>query len=164
MKKGKQIGFILLASLMMLALLYTCNKKDRPRDREEDTVEQNDTANPINKTESTSVELEPEKEIIPEVQEKVALVEEFKKGNKQKGYYVAPIDGPILLSGTFGELRNNHFHAGLDIRTGGVQGKSVKAAASGYISRIKVSAGGYGKALYIQHPNGTTTVYGHLKM
>ncbi|MFT7590464.1 MAG: hypothetical protein ACI9UJ_000375, partial [bacterium] len=79
MKKGKQIGFILLASLMMLALLYTCNKKDRPRDREEDTVEQNDTANPINKTESTSVELEPEKEIIPEVQEKVALVEEFKK-------------------------------------------------------------------------------------
>ena len=58
---------------------------------------------------------------------------------KSSGYYVAPLDGPILLSGTFGELRNNHFHAGLDIRTGGVQGKSIKAAAGGYVSRIKVS-------------------------
>ena len=82
---------------------------------------------------------------------------------KSKNYYQAPLDGPLYLSGTFGELRGNHFHAGLDIRTGGREGASIKAAASGYVSRIKVSTAGYGKALYIQHPNGTTTVYGHLQ-
>lgn len=67
------------------------------------------------------------------------------------------------LSGTMGELRSSHFHAGLDIKTGGVEGLPVYAAADGYISRIAVSSGGYGNALYIQHPNGTTTVYAHLQ-
>lgn len=92
-------------------------------------------------------------------------IEKTKPNKKgvQLGYYVSPIDGEILLSGTFAELRNNHFHGGLDIRTGGVEGKQVKAAASGFVSRIKVDEKGYGKALYIQHPNGTTTVYGHLQ-
>ncbi|MCB0734955.1 MAG: M23 family metallopeptidase [Bacteroidetes bacterium] len=82
---------------------------------------------------------------------------------KSAGYYAMPISGKVELSGSFGELRSNHFHAGLDIRTGGQEGMEVLAAASGYVSRIKVSAYGYGKAIYIQHPNGTTTVYGHLQ-
>jgi len=68
-----------------------------------------------------------------------------------------------VLSGTFGELRSNHFHAGLDIKTQGKEGLNVYAAADGYVSRIKISHYGYGKAIYITHPNGYTTVYGHLQ-
>ena len=68
-----------------------------------------------------------------------------------------------LLSGTFGELRSNHFHTGIDIKTGGVEGKEVYSIDDGYVSRIKVSAWGYGKAIYINHHNGTTSVYAHLK-
>lgn len=67
------------------------------------------------------------------------------------------------LSGCFGDIRINHFHSGLDIRTGGQEGKRVVAAADGYVSRIRVQNGGYGNVLYITHPNGYTTVYAHLK-
>ena len=74
-----------------------------------------------------------------------------------------PLDIPIILSGTYGELRSNHFHSGIDVKTKGIQGLSVYSYASGYVSRIKISHGGYGKALYIKHPDGTTTVYAHLK-
>ncbi len=78
-------------------------------------------------------------------------------------YYRFPIEGKQhYLAGTMGELRSGHFHAGIDIKTGGVTGKPVHAAADGYVSRIKVSKYGYGWALYIAHPNGSTTVYGHL--
>lgn len=82
-----------------------------------------------------------------------------------KGYFMFPLNPGVQtsLSGSFGDLRVNHFHAGLDIRTGGVEGKSIYAAAEGYVSRIRVMNGGYGNALYITHPNGLTTVYGHLK-
>lgn len=80
-----------------------------------------------------------------------------------KDYFRSPLDIPINLSGTFGELRPNHFHSGLDIRTNNVEGLPVYASADGIIVRIKVSAFGYGKALYIAHPNGYTTVYGHLQ-
>lgn len=76
--------------------------------------------------------------------------------------YRSPLDIPLLLSANFGELRNNHFHAGIDIKTGGVEGKPVYSIADGYISRIGVSPSGYGLALYIDHPNGQTSVYGHL--
>ncbi|MFA8436143.1 MAG: M23 family metallopeptidase [Marinifilaceae bacterium] len=79
-----------------------------------------------------------------------------------RDYFRSPVDFPITLSGNFGELRNNHFHSGIDIRTF-TTGKRVYAAAQGTVSRIKISAGGYGKALYIDHPNGYTTVYAHLK-
>lgn len=72
------------------------------------------------------------------------------------------MDLSIHASGTFGELRNNHFHAGLDFRTQQKTGFPVFAAASGYVSRIRVSSYGYGTALYIDHPNGFTTLYGHL--
>lgn len=78
-------------------------------------------------------------------------------------YFMNPLDGTTILSGTFGELRSNHFHSGLDIKTQQVEGKKVYAAADGYISRIKISHFGYGKALYITHPNGYTTVYAHLQ-
>ncbi|MBK9760239.1 MAG: M23 family metallopeptidase [Flavobacteriales bacterium] len=73
------------------------------------------------------------------------------------------MDIPISLSGNFMELRNDHFHSGLDMRTESKEGIPVKAAGDGWVSRIKVSPWGYGKALYIDHPNGYTTVYGHLR-
>ena len=76
---------------------------------------------------------------------------------------VLPLDIPIILSGTYGELRSNHFHSGIDIKTKGVEGLKVYSYDNGYVSRIKISHGGYGKALYITHPNGTSSVYAHLK-
>lgn len=82
-----------------------------------------------------------------------------------KGEFVFPINPGrrASLSGSYGDIRFNHFHAGLDIRTGGVEGVAVHSAGAGYVSRIGISGGGYGNALYITHPNGYTTVYGHLK-
>ena len=82
--------------------------------------------------------------------------------NHPTDYFQAPLDIPLILSGTFGELRSNHFHAGIDIKTQGASGHKVYAVADGYVSRIKVSPWGYGKALYITHPNGYTSVYAHL--
>lgn len=73
-----------------------------------------------------------------------------------------PMNGELFISGTFGEPRPNHYHSGIDIKTGGSIGLPVQTVEDGYVSRIKVSAGGYGKALYITHPNGLTTVYAHL--
>lgn len=75
-------------------------------------------------------------------------------------YFRHPVDGKLSLAGTFGELRSYHFHMGLDIKAH--EGTPVKAAAEGYVFRIKVSESGYGKVLYINHPNGYTTVYAHL--
>ncbi|MBT8319967.1 MAG: M23 family metallopeptidase [Gramella sp.] len=83
--------------------------------------------------------------------------------NLPQDYFENPLDIPIVLAGTFGELRSNHFHSGLDIKTQQREGLEVKASAEGYISRINIQHYGYGKALYIQHPNGYTTVYGHLQ-
>ncbi|MEL6535029.1 MAG: M23 family metallopeptidase [Bacteroidota bacterium] len=67
------------------------------------------------------------------------------------------------LSGTMGELRATHFHAGIDIKTAGREGWPVHITADGFISRIKISTGGYGHALYVQHPDGNTSVYAHLQ-
>ncbi|QIE58553.1 M23 family metallopeptidase [Rasiella rasia] len=80
-----------------------------------------------------------------------------------KDYFSDPLDIPIILSGSFGELRSNHFHSGLDIKTQQKEGFPVFAPADGYVKRIKVAHYGYGKALYLQHPNGYTTVYAHLQ-
>ena len=80
-----------------------------------------------------------------------------------ENYFLSPLKIPIVLSGTFGELRSNHFHSGLDIKTQGKEGLTIYAPADGYVSRIKVAQYGFGKALYITHPNGYTTVYAHLK-
>ncbi|MCD8411560.1 M23 family metallopeptidase [Tenacibaculum finnmarkense] len=91
----------------------------------------------------------------------------FYSGNAQqqypRNYFSAPLKIPIILSGTFGELRSNHFHSGIDIKTQGKQGIAIYAAANGYVSRIKVSQYGFGKAIYLEHPNGYTTVYAHLQ-
>lgn len=79
-----------------------------------------------------------------------------------QGYFSAPMNNSMELSGNFGEIRPNHFHAGFDLKTNGKENIPVFAVAEGYISRIKTSTGGYGKALYITHPNGFTSVYAHL--
>ena len=77
--------------------------------------------------------------------------------------FTPPVAIPIVLSGTFGELRSNHFHSGLDIKTQGKEGLKTFAIEKGYVSRIKISHYGYGKALYITHPSGQTSVYAHLQ-
>lgn len=78
-------------------------------------------------------------------------------------YFGNPLEIGTVLAGTFAELRSNHFHSGLDIKTQQREGLKVFATAEGHVSRIKISPWGYGKAIYIEHPNGYTTVYGHLK-
>lgn len=77
--------------------------------------------------------------------------------------FIAPMNIPLYLAGNFGEIRSNHFHAGIDIKTQQREGIPVLAAANGYVSRIKVSLYGYGKVLYVVHPNGLTTAYAHLQ-
>ena len=78
-------------------------------------------------------------------------------------FFKNPLNVDLVLSGTFGELRSNHFHSGMDIKTLQREGLDVLAAGDGFVSRINIQHYGYGKALYIQHPNGYTTVYGHLQ-
>ncbi len=77
--------------------------------------------------------------------------------------FAYPLEIPLLLSGNFGELRTNHFHTGIDIKTQGIEGLKVLSVADGYVSRIKVSPWGYGNVIYIDHPNGFTSVYAHLQ-
>ncbi|MCD8187006.1 MAG: M23 family metallopeptidase, partial [Rikenellaceae bacterium] len=84
-------------------------------------------------------------------------------GQPKASDYIYPVDIPVILSGNVGEIRPNHFHSGIDIKTQGVIGKNILAVADGYISRIGVSPTGYGKVLYVNHSNGTTSVYGHLE-
>ncbi len=81
---------------------------------------------------------------------------------KDRNIFISPVTIPLSLSANFGELRIDHFHSGLDIKTKGVSGQEVVAAASGYIYRISISPGGFGKALYLRHPSGYSTVYAHL--
>ncbi len=88
----------------------------------------------------------------------------FAQADYPKDYFRPPLDIPMQLSGNFGELRPNHFHAGFDLRTQQKEGLKVYAVADGYVSRIKISTFGNGKTIYINHPNGFTSVYGHLKM
>ena len=87
----------------------------------------------------------------------------YSQTNIPTDYFSNPLGIDLILSGNFGELRSNHFHSGLDIKTQQREGLPIYAAADGYVSRINVAHYGYGKALYILHPNGYTTVYGHLK-
>lgn len=81
----------------------------------------------------------------------------------QTSYYVLPVKIPVSLAGNFGEMRGGHFHAGIDIRTEAREGLPLYAAAEGTVVRMACSASGYGRALYIDHPNGTTTVYAHMQ-
>lgn len=80
-----------------------------------------------------------------------------------QNYFRSPVNTPIKLSGTFGELRSNHLHSGIDIKAhNGKTGQAILSVADGFVSRIKVQSGGYGNALYVNHPNGYTSVYAHL--
>lgn len=79
-----------------------------------------------------------------------------------QNYFRSPLDIPLDLSANFGDLRGNHFHMGLDIRTQSRENLNVYAAAEGYVSRVKIEKWGYGRAIYITHPNGYTTLYAHL--
>ena len=87
----------------------------------------------------------------------------FAQKEYPKNYFRSPIDFKIQIAGNFGEIRNNHFHTGLDILTEGKVGKNIYSIADGYVSRINISSGGYGNAIYITHPNGYVSVYAHLK-
>lgn len=78
-------------------------------------------------------------------------------------YFGPPMSGELKLSGNFGEIRPNHFHAGFDLKTDNKEGIPIFAVADGYLARVKISPFGYGKALYINHSNGYTSVYAHLK-
>lgn len=77
--------------------------------------------------------------------------------------FLSPLRDLPSLSASFAELRSDHFHSGIDYRTGGVQGKDVLAVDEGYVVRIAVSPSGFGRALYVRHPSGYTSVYGHLR-
>jgi len=87
----------------------------------------------------------------------------FGQENVPKDYFSNPMEIPLILSGSFGELRSNHFHSGLDIKTQQREGVPIYAPADGYVHRIKVAHYGYGKALYLTHPNGYRSVYAHLR-
>lgn len=77
--------------------------------------------------------------------------------------FLYPLDSAVNLVSPFGTMRDNHFHSGMDLRTNGREGLAVYAAQKGYVSRIKIQRNGYGKAIYVKHPNGKTSVYGHLQ-
>ncbi len=85
------------------------------------------------------------------------------QGDYPQEAFRSPMDIPLILAGTFGELRSNHFHSGIDIKTQQRQGLPIYAIGDGSVTRIKISHWGYGKALYVAHPNGYTSVYGHLQ-
>jgi hypothetical protein len=93
----------------------------------------------------------------------ILLFNTFSDIHDDRTLFIQPVKIPLALSANFGELRIDHFHSGIDIRTQGVTGKEVVAAAEGYVSRIGVSPTGFGNALYIRHPSGYSTVYGHLE-
>ena len=82
---------------------------------------------------------------------------------KSQSKYDFPVELPVYLSGSFAELRPNHFHSGIDIKTRGKTGYKIYSLEDGYIQRIQITLGGNGKALYIKHDNGQSSVYAHLK-
>ncbi len=83
-------------------------------------------------------------------------------GQNTKPDFGSPVNIPILLAGNFCEIRPNHFHSGIDIRTNGKEGLPIFSIGNGYVSRIKVSPTGFGRVIYINHPEGYTSVYAHL--
>ena len=87
----------------------------------------------------------------------------FSQVDYEETNFRSPLNIPLILAGNFAELRSNHFHTGLDIKTKHTEGYRIYAIDSGYISRINISHWGYGKAIYVTHPNGYTSVYAHLR-
>ena len=86
----------------------------------------------------------------------------FPAKNYPKGYFIYPVQAKPGLAANFGELRPNHYHMGLDCKTDHRQNVNVVAAADGYVAHVRIEPAGFGRAIYINHPNGLTTVYGHL--
>jgi len=84
-------------------------------------------------------------------------------GQKDRNLFIPPLKIPLTLSASFGELRADHFHSGIDIKTQGVTGKEVVAADDGYVYLLLVSPVGFGRAIFIRHPSGFSTVYCHLE-
>jgi murein DD-endopeptidase MepM/ murein hydrolase activator NlpD len=88
----------------------------------------------------------------------------FPRKNYPRNSFSAPVRIPMSLAGNFGECRPNHFHSGLDVRTNKVENIPIYAIADGYISRVKIEAGGFGNAIYVTHKNGFTSLYAHLNL
>lgn len=86
----------------------------------------------------------------------------FSPKNYPQGYFLWPVEAKIAIVANFGELRPNHFHMGLDCRTDQHENVHVVAAADGYIAKVKIEPFGFGRCIYINHPNGLTTLYAHL--
>lgn len=86
----------------------------------------------------------------------------FPPKNYPKGYFQWPVGAVKALAANFGELRPNHYHMGLDCKTDKKENVPVYAAADGYIAKVKIEPYGFGRAIYINHPNGLTTLYAHL--
>ncbi len=93
----------------------------------------------------------------------IILITTLVNGQKNSNQFLSPLKIPLFLSSSFGELRADHFHSGIDIKTEGVTGKEVIASDDGYVYLLLVSPGGYGRAIFIRHPSGYSTVYGHLE-
>jgi hypothetical protein len=92
----------------------------------------------------------------------IIIIISFTVAVKSQESFISPLKIPLSLSANFGELRPDHYHSGIDIKTQGVTGKEVVASADGYVYLILISPVGYGKAIYIRHPFGLSTVYAHL--
>jgi murein DD-endopeptidase MepM/ murein hydrolase activator NlpD len=86
----------------------------------------------------------------------------FPAKNYPKGYFTWPVGATVALAANFGELRPNHYHMGLDCKTEKKQNMPILAAADGYIARVKIEPYGFGRAIYVGHPNGLMTLYAHL--
>ena len=156
---NKQTGIVLLILVGLISLFATCRKT-------------NETISDDENLDQDSVEIEfreiddySEKSIPAKISLSPKSIYRFNRNSNKynQSYFRNPFDSTIYVSGTFCELRGNHFHAGLDIRTGGREGWPVLAVADGYVERVKVSTSGYGRVIYIRHPNGYTSVYGHLQ-
>ncbi len=91
-----------------------------------------------------------------------ASAQVFPNKHYPQGYFIYPVSAKIGLVANFGELRPNHYHMGLDCRTDQTENHRVSAAADGYIAHVRIEPSGFGRAIYINHPNGLTTLYGHL--
>jgi murein DD-endopeptidase MepM/ murein hydrolase activator NlpD len=92
----------------------------------------------------------------------ISAAQFFSSKNYQREYFTYPVVATKAFVANFGELRPNHYHMGYDFRTDQVQNKKIVAAADGYIARVKIEPWGFGRAIYINHPNGLTTLYAHL--
>jgi murein DD-endopeptidase MepM/ murein hydrolase activator NlpD len=96
------------------------------------------------------------------LQHQPAVAQLFSEKKYPKGYFAYPVGAPVGLSANFGELRPNHWHMGLDCKTEKRENLPILAAADGYVAKVKIEPYGFGRAIYINHPNGLTTLYAHL--